>query len=166
MSKKTRGGGRTFLLKSGHFEPHRFIDGVIKIFKTLAEGARGEATARPAYLPTVKSTPDAKRDRKAIHTIETVLGLNNYELAAVFRIKERGLQDWRNRGIPDMRRASVARLLDLALVLDRDIKRERIPEIIRTRDEWLPRGTILETLIHDGTEPVYAYLHRLFSYNG
>jgi hypothetical protein len=35
---------------------------------------------------------------------------------------------------------------------------------VRTPDAWLDGKTILQTIAEGGVEPVFAYLHRLFSY--
>lgn len=81
-----------------------------------------------------------------IDEIKATLGLNEAELA-------------------DLRcHASAERLLDLVRTLGREIKASRIPEITRTKDEWLGGRTILETIACDGVEPVYDYLRCLFSY--
>jgi len=77
------------------------------------------------------------------------------------------LIEWRSRGIPREKRATLARLRDLAKIFRRKIYEERIPEVVRTPDEWLGGRGILETLIGDprnGIDAVYAYLDRLFSY--
>ena len=98
--------------------------------------------------------------------IEQTLGLKETELADLFGVRRPSVSGWRLSGIPRARRAGVERLLDLARVLAREIKESRIPQIVRTKDEWLGNRTILETIARDGVEPVYGYLRRLFSYNG
>jgi len=69
-------------------------------------------------------------------------------------------------GVPQEKRASVERLLDLAKLFRRRVIASRIPEIVRTPDAWLRDRTILETLRADGVDPIYAYLGRLFNYGG
>jgi len=98
--------------------------------------------------------------------IEATLGINETELADLFGIRRPSVTGWREAGIPQTRAASVERLLDLARVLAAEIKPSRIPQIVRTKDEWLGDRTILETIARDGIEPIYGYLHRLFSYQG
>ena len=84
----------------------------------------------------------------------------------LFDVQRQSVLGWREHGIPSARRASVERVADLAAVLQREIIRTRIPQIVRTKDAWLGDRTILETIRADGPEPVYGYLHRLFSYGG
>lgn len=113
-------------------------------------------------LPRRATNPDDD----ALSEIRSVLGLSEHELAALFGIRRESLIGWRKTGIPVARRASVGRLLDLTRVLYRDLKPERIPEIVRTHDDWLAHGTMLETIAREGPDAVYAYLRRLFSYAG
>ena len=96
--------------------------------------------------------------------IEETLGLNETELADLFAVRRPSVAGWRVAGIPRARQASVERLLDLARVLAREVKASRIPQIVRTKDEWLGGLTMLETIARHGVEPIYGYLHRLFAY--
>ena len=105
-------------------------------------------------------------DDEVLSEIRSILGLSEHELADLFGVRRESVIGWRRGGIPETRRASVERLLDLARVLARDLKPERIPEIVRTHDDWLARGTMLATIRQDGPDAVYAYLRRLFSYAG
>lgn len=98
--------------------------------------------------------------------IRSTLGLSETELADAFGVRAPSIAGWRQHGIPRARRASVERLADLALVLRRELKASRIPQIVRTPDVWLGDRTILEVIRSEGPEPIYGYLHRLFSYGG
>ncbi|MEO9170643.1 MAG: hypothetical protein ABI282_05550 [Candidatus Baltobacteraceae bacterium] len=96
--------------------------------------------------------------------IADIFGVSETELADMFGVRRPSLSGWRESGIPQARRASVERLLDLARVFEREIIPTRIPEIVRTPDDWLEGRTILEIIRRDGPERIYAYLHRLFAY--
>jgi len=98
--------------------------------------------------------------------IERTLGLKETELADLFGVRRPSVSGWREAGIPRTRQASVERLLDLARVLAREVKESRIPQVVRTKDEWLENRSILETIALRGVEPVYGYLRRLFAYQG
>ncbi|HEY7928226.1 MAG TPA: helix-turn-helix transcriptional regulator [Candidatus Dormibacteraeota bacterium] len=106
-------------------------------------------------------------DREAaplLDEIREVFGLSESELADLFGVRRPSLTAWRSVGIPPGRRATAERLLGLARVLDRELIRSRIPEIVRTPDDWLGNRTILDVLIAEGPAPVYGYLGRLFAY--
>ena len=105
-------------------------------------------------------------DREAtelLDEIREVFGLSESELADLFRVRRPSVAAWRETGIPQTRRATAERLLDLARVFAREVIPSRIPEIVRTPDAWLGDRSVLEVLGSEG--PVYAYLHRLFSYS-
>ena len=106
-------------------------------------------------------------DLQSLEDIQATFGLSKNELARLFDRSAPSLIEWRSRGIPREKRATLARLRDLAKIFRRKIYEERIPEVVRTPDEWLGGRGILETLIGDprnGIDAVYAYLDRLFSY--
>ena len=98
--------------------------------------------------------------------IQAILGLSQSELADLFGIRQPSLASWRTGRIPLARRASVERLHDLALVLQRELIPTRIPEIVRTPDAWLRNRSILDVIRAEGVAPIYGYLARLFAYAG
>lgn len=101
-----------------------------------------------------------------LEEIQDVFGLSRSELADLLGRRPQSILEWETRGIPRERRASVERLVDLAQIFRKRVIASRIPEIVRTRDEWLGNRTILETLRSEGVDPIYSYLGRLFSYGG
>ena len=113
-----------------------------------------------------KTRPREKNAGAMLDAIRQILGLSESDLADLFHVRAPSIYGWREAGIPDARRASVERILDLATVLRRELKATRIAQIVRTPDDWLGGKTILETIRDEGPEAVYAYLHRLFSYTG
>ncbi len=102
------------------------------------------------------------------HLAETreILGLSQNELAELFGVRQPSLAAWLAHGVPRSRIASVERIYELSKVLDVELIRERIPEIIRTPDEWLGGRSILDVIKREGTAPIYGYLARLFAYQG
>jgi transcriptional regulator with XRE-family HTH domain len=105
-------------------------------------------------------------DARALDEISRILGLSQSELADLFHVRQPSLAQWRSSGIPAARRASVERLFKFARLLNRELIASRIPEIVRTPDDWLDGRTILETIRQGGVEPMYGYLNRLFAYQG
>ena len=103
-------------------------------------------------------------DARALDRIRRTFGLSEHELAELFDVQRQSVTGWRENGVPAARRATLERLNDLAGVFHREVLADRIPEIVRTRDEWLGNRTILETIRIDGPEAVYGYLARLFAY--
>ena len=100
--------------------------------------------------------------RTPIDEIVETLGLSKIEAAVLLGISRRMLDAWNADGIPPNRQATIEHLYDLTLVLRRELKTSRIPEIVRTPEAWLGGRTMLDVLQSDGTDPIYAYLTRLF----
>jgi hypothetical protein len=98
--------------------------------------------------------------------IRRIFGLSEGELGDLFTVRRQSIEDWRRRGVPAARRATLEQIADLARALERELIASHIPQVVRTRDAWLGNKNILETLEASGVEKVYGYLHRLFSYPG
>jgi transcriptional regulator with XRE-family HTH domain len=101
-----------------------------------------------------------------LQEIRDTFGLTQAELADLFGRRAPSIKEWETRGIPRDRQASVERLVGLAHLFRRRVIGSRIPEIVRTPDDWLGGRTILQTLRTEGVDPIYAYLGRLFNYGG
>lgn len=110
--------------------------------------------------------PPVAADIRELAETRAILGLTQAELADLFGIRQPSLAEWRTRGVPQTRRASVERLHEFAKVLERELIPSRIPEIVRTKDAWLGDRTMLEVIRTEGVAPLYGYLTRLFAYNG
>jgi hypothetical protein len=103
----------------------------------------------------------------ALEEVRATFGLTKNELADLFHRRAQSVAEWYQRGIPQEQAATAGRLVDLARLFRRRLIPERIPEIVRTPDEWLGNRSILQVLSSpDGIDAVYAYLGRLFSYGG
>lgn len=98
--------------------------------------------------------------------IRDTFGLSKNDLADLLHRRASSITEWEHRGIPRERQASIERLVDLAKLFRARLIPSRIPEIVRTPDAWLGGRTMLQTLAQEGVDPIYAYLTRLFSYNG
>ena len=103
---------------------------------------------------------------RALDRTQEIMGLSQNELAELLGVRQPSLAAWKSGHVPVARRASVERLFEFALVLDRELKPSRIPEIVRTPDAWLDDRTILQVIRAEGVAPIYSYLARLFSYDG
>jgi DNA-binding XRE family transcriptional regulator len=98
-----------------------------------------------------------------LEEIRDTFGLTRSELADLLGRRPQSIIEWATRGIPRDRQASVERLVDLARLFRRRVTTSRIPQIVRTRDDWLGGRTMLEALHTDGVDTIYAYLGHLFS---
>jgi len=101
----------------------------------------------------------------AIDEIAKIFGLSDTALARLFDVSRQALAKWRRNGVPLSRGADVDRLLEVARVFKARLKAERIPQIVLTPAKGLGGKTVLGVLEGDGVEPVFRYLHRLYSYS-
>ncbi|MGH2926826.1 MAG: hypothetical protein ACRDL8_01330 [Solirubrobacteraceae bacterium] len=96
-------------------------------------------------------------DREAselLEEIRAIFGLSENELADLFRVRRSSVAAWRETGIPQTRRATAERLLDLARVVSREVIPARIPEIVRTLEAWLGGRRVLHVLAREGPDPI------------
>ncbi|MBV8082388.1 MAG: hypothetical protein JO293_02780 [Candidatus Eremiobacteraeota bacterium] len=111
-------------------------------------------------------TKSRRAHEPALDDIRRIFGLSEAELGDLFAVRRQSIDDWRRRGVPVARRATLEQIAGLARALERELIPTHIPEVVRTRDAWLGNKNILETIESSGVEKVYGYLHRLFSYSG
>ena len=124
--------------------------------------AAGRATHDPTRLGEGDSVKDPGNDR--ITEIQEILGLTQVEVAALFGVRLPTLARWQAGDIPARRRASIDRLYEFALVLQRQFIPSRIGHIVRTPAAGLGDRTILQVIQCDGVGPIYKYLEHLFAY--
>ena len=103
---------------------------------------------------------------KPINVIQETFGLSDGELGALFNVSRQAAQQWKMRSVPPNRAADVARVADLAQLLKRRLRAERLPQIVRTAGRGLQGRTVLQMIAQHGVEPIYEYLERLYSYSG
>ena len=118
------------------------------------------------YNGAMETVVGARATMKELEEVQHTFGLSQSELADLFDRRPQSIREWHARGIPQDQQATAGRLLDLARLFRKKIKLQRIPQIIRTPDEWLNQRSILDVLRTEGVGPVYSYLGRLFSYIG
>lgn len=115
---------------------------------------------------TLASRRRATVTTKPIELIQEAFGLSDGELGALFNVSRQAAQQWKLRAVPPARVADVARVADLAGVLKRRLRAERLPQIVRTPGRGLQGRSVLDVIAKSGVNPVYEYLERLYSYSG
>ncbi len=102
--------------------------------------------------------------RTPLDEIRDTLDLSWPELARLFGVQRQALEQWRTRGIPPARSADVDRLVEACRFLKRRLKRERIPQIVRTPSERLDNRSMLDFAAAEGSAALLEHLRALFSY--
>ncbi len=124
---------------------------------------RYNKTMKAQTLISQKGTRDGAR---AIDEIRQILGLSETAFARLFGVSRQAVEKWRLHGVPPGRSADLDRCLEIAGALKARLIEARIPQIVRTPAPALGGRTVLDVLQADGPEPVYRYLHQLYSYAG
>ncbi len=106
------------------------------------------------------------RSIRAIDEIRQIFGLTETAFARLFRVSRQAVEKWRRHGVPAGRSADLDRTLEIARVFKERLVETRIPQIVRTPAAGLEQRTVLEVLEAEGAEPIYRYLHELYSYAG
>jgi len=106
------------------------------------------------------------RSGRAIDEIRQIFGLSETAFARLFGVSRQAVEKWRRQGVPPARTADLDRLQEIARVFKERLIEARIPQIVRTPAAGLGDRTVLDVLEAEGVEPVYRYLHRLYSYAG
>jgi transcriptional regulator with XRE-family HTH domain len=107
-----------------------------------------------------------KKNTRAIDEIRLVFGLSVTRVARLFGVSRQAVDKWRLAGVPASRMADVDRVLEIAQVFKKRLKAERIPQIVATPAKGLDGSTVLEVLESRGPDPIFRYLHALYSYAG
>jgi bifunctional DNA-binding transcriptional regulator/antitoxin component of YhaV-PrlF toxin-antitoxin module len=129
-------------------------------------GVFGTTEENVAYVRGERASwEDLEIKQDQIVEIQEIMGLSQAEIAALFGVAPSTIASWCASEIPTSRLASVQRLHDLALLLRKELKPSRIPEIIRTKDALLGNRTVIEVIQAEGVASIYGYLARLFDYN-
>jgi transcriptional regulator with XRE-family HTH domain len=106
------------------------------------------------------------RSGRHIDEIRQIFGLSETAFARLFGVSRQAVEKWRRQGVPPGRSADLDRLLEIARVFRERLIESRIPQIVRTPAAGLRNRSVLAVLESEGAEPVYRYLHQLYSYAG
>jgi hypothetical protein len=109
----------------------------------VAEQLAAEAPDR-AWLRVLTDDLDRRLRTDPLERLLALWGLSASEAARVFGVTRQALSKWRQSGVPSDRTPA---LMDLAVAtdeLDRRLKRERIPAVVRRRAPDLGDRSLLE----------------------
>mgnify|MGYP006299367921 CR=1 FL=1 len=87
----------------------------------------------PGWLREVADELDRAVRTHPLERLTTLWGLSNAEAARLFGVSRQAFSKWFENGIPSERAEAVADLAGATNILDRKLKRERIPAVVRRR---------------------------------
>lgn len=81
--------------------------------------------------------------------LQALWDLSGEDLGSIFGVSRQAVSKWRRNGVPSERAEALADLAAATDLLDRKVKRERIPAVVRRSAERLGGHSLLE-LARDG----------------
>ncbi len=101
------------------------------------------------WLRRVTDELDRAVRKEPLERLTRLWGLSNAEAARLFGVTRQAFSKWLERGVPSDRATAVADLAAATDLLDRRVKRERIPAVVR-RPAPLLEGRSLYELACEG----------------
>lgn len=92
----------------------------------------------------------------------TLWGLSNTAAARIFGVSRQAFSKWRRNGPPAARSGMIADLSAATDLLDRYVKRERIPAVVRRPAPRLGDASLLEIAVRGETRTVYEHVAAMF----
>lgn len=116
----------------------------------------------PAWLRSVVTYIDRALRKQPLDRLMTLWGLSAAEAAELFGVTRQAFSKWLQSGPPVERGPAVAALADATDALERHLKRERIPVVVRRRAEGLDNESLLELAAAGKYEQVLAATRSMF----
>ncbi len=108
----------------------------------------------------------AAQHRTPLHVISGVFDLNGTELGRLLGVSRQAAQKWLETGnLPSERRSKVLTTLQIAELLGRNLKPDRIPGIVRNPADWFDGKSILEMISEDRHVEVLDRVRKSFDWS-
>ena len=105
----------------------------------------------------------ARRGVRSLGRIRKAFALSQEEAASLFGVSRQAFRKWEKDGVPTARLADVDRMLQLVELMERRLRRDRLPALVRTPAKDFGDRTVLQTIRSEGPLSVMDYMHRLAS---
>jgi DNA-binding transcriptional regulator YiaG len=105
----------------------------------------------------------SKRGVRSLGQLRKIFALSRTDVARLFNVSPEAVIKWERNGVSVRRLADVDRCLQLAELMQRRLRADRLPALVRTPAADFGDRTVLEVIAESGTEPVFDYLRRLAS---
>lgn len=99
-----------------------------------------------AWVRELVDALDREVRRRPLERVISLWGLSNAAAARLFGVSRQAFSKWLAKGPPADRVDDVARVETISDLLDRYVKRERIPAVVRRPAAVLEERSIIETL--------------------
>lgn len=137
---------------------------------TLADLDPREAAARLAdqhddvWLAALAQELDQRLSGRQLDRIMRTWGLSRTELGDLFGVTRQAVSKWIRDGVPSDRAAQLADVEAITDLLDRYLKRDRVPAVVRRRAEGLGGSSLLELVGSGRTGHALELTRRMFAF--
>ena len=108
----------------------------------------------------------AAQSRTPLHVISGVFDLNGTELGKLLGVSRQAAKKWLETGsVPSERRSKVLTTLQIAEILGRNLKSDRISGIVRNPADWFDGKSILEMISEDRHAEVLDRVRKSFDWS-
>lgn len=122
----------------------------------LAEGHDAQ------WIRAVVSLLDRKLQRSPLERIVTLWSLTGSEAGQLFNVSRQAFDKWLQAGPPAERALAIATLADATDLLERYVKRDRIPVIVRRRSALTGNKSLIELASTGKYDKVLAAVEQMF----
>lgn len=129
--------------------------------KDVAEDLIEQAPDR-SWLRELTDLLDHEVRTEPLDRFTTLWGLSGAEAGRAFGVSRQAFSKWLKNGIPSDRSAAVADLAAATDVLDRRVKRERIPAVVRRPAETLGGLSLYEMACEGRHDEVLEAVRAIF----
>jgi len=120
------------------------------------------ATSDPQWTRQLVDELDRAVRTAPLERFTELWGLSNSAAAAVFEVSRQAFAKWLTRGVPASRADAVADIATATDLLDRYVRRERIPAVVRRKADVLGGRTLLEVATEGDTAAVLEAVSSMF----
>lgn len=120
------------------------------------------ATHDRAWIRSVVQHLDQQLQKEPLDRLITLWALSGAEAAQMFQVSRQAFAKWLQSGPPPDRAPAIAMLADATDLLERHLKRERIPVVVRRRSELTGNSTLIELARQGMYDEVLATVNTMF----
>ncbi len=129
--------------------------------REVAERLVAEAPST-SWLRALTDDLDRRLRASPIDSLMRLWALSAGDVARIFAVSRQAISKWRHKGIPAARMPAVADLAIATDLLDRYVKRERIPAVVRRPADMLGGRSLLDLAFEQKYEEVRDAVTSMF----
>jgi len=105
----------------------------------------------------------SKHGVRTLGRVRKAFALTRTDVARLFNVTPEAVVKWERNGVPVRRLAELDRCFQLAEMMQRRLRPDRLPTLVRTPAADFNNRTVLDVIAESGTQLVFDYMHRLAS---